>query len=174
MSLEIMIFCLDPSASTNHNNSIPIVRFSEFIGIGYYGDEKQNVICPIFDSKNSAERAWIKVMEAEHGVSVSALYTVFVEHANRYEIITYPTKMKYDKINYAIYRSFTSMNSLNRFKKNCNAKTFIKFGWHDLTKKFQFDVLEKFAVVVRLEFVQASQIPADSILCKIRNNENQK
>lgn len=34
-----------------------LVRFSDFLGIGYFGDAQQHIIAPIFDLRQSAERA---------------------------------------------------------------------------------------------------------------------
>ena len=45
--------------------TVPIIRFSEFLGIGYFGDKKQRVIAPIFDLRHNAERGWKKVMTNE-------------------------------------------------------------------------------------------------------------
>jgi hypothetical protein len=40
----------------NDGTSAAIVRFSEFLGIGYFGDKKQRVVAPIFDLRYNAER----------------------------------------------------------------------------------------------------------------------
>jgi hypothetical protein len=68
----------------NDRTSAPIIRFSEFLGIGYFGDRKQRVIAPIFDSHSNAERGWKKVMANQQQQQVVPLFhTVFVEHAAR-------------------------------------------------------------------------------------------
>jgi hypothetical protein len=106
----------------------PIVRFSEFLGIGYFGDKKQRVIAPIFDLHSNAKRGWKKVM-ANQQQEVPIFHTVFVEHSTRYELIAYPLEMSSERITYAIYRSSSSLSTLNKFKRDYGSeRTYIKFG----------------------------------------------
>ena len=145
--------------------SAPLIRFSEFIGIGYFGDKKQHVIAPIFDFRQAAERAWTKVMDS------SLFHVVFVEHPTKYEFMAYPAEMKLDQINHALYRSFSSLTSLHKFKSVYGGKTFIKFGWHDLTKPQKLSVLLQFAIVDSVEFMQANEIKQGSLVDQIRKNQ---
>ena len=146
----------------------PIVRFSEFLGIGYFGDEKQHVIAPIFDLRNNAERGWAKVTENQQQVPV--FHAVFVEHPGKYEFIAYPVEMKPDQINYAIYRSFSSLTSLHKFKSSYGGRTYIKFGWHDLTKAQKFDVLAQYGVVDSVEFKNSGEIKPGTLVDQIRKS----
>jgi hypothetical protein len=82
----------------NDRTPAPIVRFSEFLGIGYFGDKKQRVIAPIFE------------------------------------------------------------------------RTYIKFGWHDLTKPYKFDVLPHYAAVDSIEFRKAEDIKPGMLVDKIRKS----
>jgi len=148
--------------------STPIVRFSEFLGIGYFGDDKQHIIAPIFDLRDNAERGWAKVMESQQK-QVPLFHTVFVEHPVKYEFISYPVELKQSQINYALYRSFSSLTSLHKFKSNYRGKTFIKFGWHDLTKVQKFDVLVQYAIVDSIEFENADDIKPGMLVDQIRN-----
>lgn len=116
-------------------DSAPLVRFSDFLGIGYFGDDRQHIIAPIFDMRQSAERAWARVMTGK------PFHAIFVEHTGKYEFIAYPVELDPDQINHVFYRSFSSLDSLRRFKASYGGVTFIKFGWHDLTKAQKFDVL---------------------------------
>ncbi len=150
--------------------SAPIVRFSEFLGIGYFGDEKQHIIAPIFDLRHNAERAWAKVMENQQQQQVPIFHAVFVEHPSKYEFIAYPVELKLDKINYALYRSFSSLNSLHKFKSYYGGKTYIKFGWHDLTKVQKFDVLAQYAIVDLVEFKNADEIRQGMLIDQIRKS----
>jgi hypothetical protein len=163
------------------------VRFSEFLGIAYFGDQNQHVITPIFDVRHNAELGWKKVMimhtekdkrqgqhqeqiEEEQQQHPPLFHTVFVEHPTRYEFIAYPLKMRDDQMNYAIYRSFSSLTSLHSFKSNYKGKAFIKFGWYDITKKQKFDVLSEYAVVDAVEFKNIDQLEQGALVDRIRKS----
>ena len=145
---------------------VPMVRFSEFLGIGYFGDEKQSVIAPIFDSRHNAEKGWTRVADSR-----PAFHAVFVEHESKYEFIAYPLEMDEGRINYVLYRSFSSLGSLRKFKEMHGGRTFIKFGWHDLTKPEKFDVMPAYAAVDGVEFVAPSDVKPSSLVDRIRKNE---
>ncbi len=149
------------------DSSVPVVRFSEFLGIGYYGDEKQNVVAPIFDFKHNAESSWSRVMD---GLPARLFHVVFVEHASKYEFIAYPVQTNADQINYVLYRSFSSLSSMHKFKAMHGGRTFIKFGWHDLTKSNKFDVLAGYASVDGVEFLKASDVKAGSLVEQIQKS----
>ncbi|HEY9406740.1 MAG TPA: hypothetical protein VIP53_04755 [Nitrososphaera sp.] len=51
-------------------------------------------------------------------------------------------------------RSFSSLNSLRKFRSGYDGRTYIKFGWHDLTKPQKFDVLVQYAAVDSVEFAR--------------------
>lgn len=149
----------------------PIIRFSEFLGIGYFGDKKQRVIAPIFDLYFNAKRGWEKVMSNQQQEGVPIFHIVFVEQPTRYELIAYPTEMSSEKINYVIYRSSSSLSSLNKFKSDYGSgRTYIKFGWHDLTKPHKFDVLPYYAVVDSIEFMKAEDIKSGTLIDQIRKS----
>jgi hypothetical protein len=155
----------------NDRTPAPIVRFSEFLGIGYFGDKKQRVIAPIFDLHSNAERGWEKVMANHQQQGVPVFHTVFVEQPTRYELIAYPIEMSIERINYAIYRSSSSLSSLNKFKSDYgSATTYIKFGWHDLTKPHKFDVLPYYAAVDSTEFIKAEDIKQGTLIDHIRKS----
>ena len=145
-------------------DSAPLVRFSDFLGIGYFGDDRQHIIAPIFDMRQSAERAWARVMTGK------PFHTIFVEHAGKYEFIAYPVELDPDKINHVLYRSFSSLDSLRRFKASYGGRTFIKFGWHDLTKAQKFDVLAQYATVDSVEFKKAEEIAPGTLVDQIRKS----
>jgi hypothetical protein len=145
-------------------DSAPLIRFSDFLGIGYFGDERQNVIAPIFDLRQSAERAWTRVMAGQ------LFHVVFVEHPGKYEFVAYPVELKLDQINHVLYRSFSSLDSLRKFKNSCSGRVFIKFGWHDLTKAQKFDVLVEFAAVDSAEFKKADEIMSGTLIDRIRKS----
>lgn len=144
--------------------SAPLVRFSDFLGIGYFGDERQHVIAPIFDLRQSAERAWARVMEAR------LFHVVFVEHPAKYEFIAYPVELRPDQINHVLYRSFSSLNSLNKFKESYGGMAFIKFGWHDLTKAQKFDVLPQYATIDSVEFLKSDLVMSGTLVDQIRQS----
>jgi hypothetical protein len=152
------------SISETLQDSAPLVKFSDFLGIGYFGDKSQHVIAPVFDLRQSAEWAWARVMKA------SMFHAVFVEHLGKYEFIAYPVELKPDKINYVLYRSFTGLNSLHRFKGSYGGTTFIKFGWHDLTKPQKLSVLSQYAIIDSVEFRQANEIKQGTLVDYIRKN----
>ena len=155
----------------NDRASNPISRFSEFLGIGYFGDKKQRVIAPIFDLYSNAERGWEKVMagQKQHGVPI--LHTIFVEHTARYEFIAHPIEMSSERINYVLYRSSSSLASLKKFKSDYGGgMTYIKFGWHDLTKPHKFDVLPYYAAVDSIEFKKADDIKPGMLVDQIRKS----
>jgi hypothetical protein len=147
----------------------PIVRFSEFLGMGYFGDEKQSVVAPIFDSRHNAEKGWARVMEM-HGES-PVFHAAFVEYPTKYEFIAYPLEMNPAQINYVIYRSFSSLTSLHRFKETRGRRTYIKFGWQDITKAQKFDVSSKYAFLDGVEFLMGQDIKQGTVIDKIRKNE---
>lgn len=148
----------------------PIVRFSEFLGMGYFGDEKQHIIAPIFDSRHNAEKGWTRVME---GISskMAAFHAVFIEHTTKYEFIGYPLEMDEGKINYVLYRSFSSLSSVRKFKETYGGQTYIKFGWHDLTKPSKFDVMASYAPVDGVEFLKIEDVKPGSLADRVRKNE---
>jgi hypothetical protein len=155
----------------NDRTSAPIVRFSEFLGIGYFGDKKQRVIAPIFDLHSNAERGWEKVMTTHQQQEVPVFHTVFVEHPTRYELIAHPIEISSERINYAIYRSSSSLSSLNKFKSDYGSgRTYIKFGWHDITKPYKFDVLPHYAAVDSIEFIKAEDIKPGTLIDQIRKS----
>jgi hypothetical protein len=147
----------------------PIVRFSEFLGIGYFGDERQHVIAPIFDVRLNAERAWTKVAKSQTQ-KIPAFQAVFVEHGTKYEFVAHPVEMRADKINYALYRSFSSLDSLHKFRAGYGGTTYIKFGWHDLTKAQKFDVLADYAAVDAVEFLKPDGVRQGSLVDQVRKN----
>ncbi len=144
----------------------PVVRFSEFLGMGYFGDEKQHVIAPIFDSRHNAEKGWARVMEG-----MAAFHAVFVEHAAKYEFIAYPLEMGEGRINYVLYRSFSSLSSVKKFKETYGGQTYIKFGWHDLTRPSKFDVMASYAPVDGVEFMKIEEVKPGSLADRVRKNE---
>ena len=156
----------------NDRTSAPIIRFSEFLGIGYFGDKKQRVIAPIFDLYSNAERGWKKVMANQQRHGVPILHTIFVEHTARYEFIAHPIEMSSERINYVLYRSSSSLSSLNKFKSDYGSSgmTYIKFGWHDLTKPHKFDVLPYYAAVDSIEFKKADDIKPGMLVDQIRKS----
>lgn len=142
----------------------PLVRFSDFLGIGYFGDARQHIIAPIFDLRQSAERAWARVMQAP------LFHAVFVEHPAKYEFIAHPVETKPDRINHVLYRSFSSLDSLRRFKSIYGGRAFVKFGWHDVTKAQKFDVLPQYAAVDSIEFRKDSEITPGTLVDQIRKS----
>ena len=148
----------------------PIVRFSEFMGIGYFGDPKQHVISPIFDQRRNAVGAWAKVTESQRQ-KVPSFHVVFVEHHAKYEFVAYPIVLAPDRINHALYRSFSSLDSLRKFRSSHSGKTFIKFGWHDLTRPQKFDVLAEYALVDTVEFLEAGEVVFGSVADQIIKNK---
>lgn len=155
----------------NDGTSAAIVRFSEFLGIGYFGDKKQRVIAPIFDLRYNADRGWEKVMASQRQ-EVPIFHTVFVEHPARYEFISYPIEMSSERINYVLYRSSSSLASLKKFKSDYSGcgMTYIKFGWHDLTKPHKFDVFLQHAAVDSIEFKKADDIKPGTLVDEIRKS----
>jgi hypothetical protein len=95
---------------------------------------------------------------------------VFVEHNDKYEFIAYPAELKLDKINHVLYRSFSSLNSLYTFKASYEGITFIKFGWHDLTKAQKFDVLVQYVPVDSVEFLKSGHIIPGTLVEQIRKS----
>ena len=143
----------------------PLVRFSDFLGIGYFGDNRQHVIAPIFDLRQSAERAWARVMSSQR------FHAIFVEHPGKYEFIAYPMELNPDQINHVLYRSFSSLDSLHKFRGSYSGgRAFIKFGWHDLTKPQKFDVLLQYAAVDSVEFRKAEEIMPGTLVDQIRKS----
>jgi hypothetical protein len=153
----------------NDKTSPSIIRFSEFLGIGYFGDKKQRVIAPIFDLRYNAERGWEKVMATQQQ-EVPLFHAVFVEHPTKYEFIAYPMEMSAERINYVLYRSSSSLSSLNKFKSDYDIMTYIKFGWHDLTKPQKFDVLPQYAAVDSVEFKKVENIKSGTLVDQIRKS----
>ena len=142
----------------------PLVRFSDFLGIRYFGDTRQHIIAPIFDLLQSADRAWTRVMEAP------LFHAVFVEHPAKYEFKVHPVETKPDQINHVLYRSFSSLDSLHRFKSIYGGRAFVKFGWHDVTKEQEFDVLGQYAEVDSVEFRKDSEITPGTLVDQIRKS----
>ena len=149
--------------------TVPIIRFSEFLGIGYFGDKKQRVIAPIFDLRHNAERGWKKVMTNEQQ-AVPIFHAIFVEHSAKYEFTAHPVEMAHERINYVLYRSFSSLSSLNKFKTDHDGMTYIKFGWYDLTKPQKFEVLPQYAAVDSIEFKKIDEIKAGTLVDQIRRS----
>jgi hypothetical protein len=150
----------------------PIIRFSEFLAIGYFGDKKQRVIAPIFDLHYNAKRGWEKVMASQQQEEVPIFHAIFVEHPTKYEFIAHPTEMSSERINYVLYRSSSSLSSMNKFKSDYSngMMTYIKFGWHDLTKPHKFDVLPYYAAVDSIEFKNADDIKPGMLVDQIRKS----
>jgi hypothetical protein len=155
----------------NDRTPAAIIRFSEFFGIGYFGDKKQRVIAPIFDLRYNAERGWEKIMANQQQQEVPIFHIIFVELAARYEFIAHPIEMSSERINYVLYRSSSGLSSLNKFKSDYgSAMTYIKFGWHDLTKPHKFDVLPYYAAVDSIEFKKAEDIKPGMLVDQIRKS----
>lgn len=150
-------------------DAAPIVRFSEFLGIGYFGDLKQHVVSPIFDQRQNALNAWAKVAQSQQK-QVPAFHLVFVEHPSKYEFVAYPVELDPARINYALYRSFSSLDSVRKFKKSYGGKTYLKFGWHDLTRPQKFDVLAEYALVDSVQFAKVDEISPGTIVDQVRRN----
>jgi hypothetical protein len=150
--------------------SAPIVRFSEFLGIGYFGDERQHVVSPIFDQRHNAVSAWAKVTESQRS-KIPAFHVVFVEHPAKYEFVAYPVELASDRINHALFRSFSSLDSMRKFREGHSGKTYVKFGWHDLTRPQKFDVLPEYALVDSVKFIKAEDVPQGGIVDQIRKNQ---
>ena len=139
------------------------------MGIGYFGDQNQHVISPIFDQRGNASGAWAKVTESQRQ-SVPAFHVVFVEHPAKYEFVAFPLELSPDRINYALYRSFSSLDSLRKFRESYSGKVYIKFGWHDLTRPQKFDVLAGYAKVDSAEFLKADEVVKGTTLDQIIRN----
>ncbi|MGI0037937.1 MAG: hypothetical protein ACRD99_06235 [Nitrososphaera sp.] len=150
--------------------SVPIIRFSEFLGIGYFGDAKQHVVSPIFDQRHNADNAWAKVTESQRR-NTPAFHVVFVEHPAKYEFVAYPEELAPDRINHALFRSFSSLDSMRKFRDSYGGRTYIKFGWHDLTRPQKFDVLPAYAQVDSVEFLKAGDVVQGGIVDQIRKNQ---
>ena len=149
----------------------PIIRFSEFLGIGYFGDNKQRVIAPVFDLYSNAKRGWEKVMSGQQQQQTPIFHIVFVELPTRYEFIAHPVEMSSERINYVLYRSSSSLSTLNRFKSDYSGEmTYIKFGWHDLTKPHKFDVFSYYAAVDSIEFKKPEDIEPGRLVDQIRKS----
>lgn len=148
----------------------PIVRFSEFLGIGYFGDPRQHVVAPIFDRRQNAENAWAKVVGSQPR-QARAFHVAFVQHQAKYEFIAYPAELRHDQINYALYRSFSSLDSLRKFRDSHAGKTYIKFGWHDLTRPRKFDVLAEYAPADSVKFLEIDKIEPGSVVDQVRRNQ---
>lgn len=97
-------------------------------------------------------------------------HAVFVEHPAKYEFVAYPVELKPDQINHVLYRSFSSLDSLRKFKSSCCGRVFIKFGWHDLTKAQKFNVLAHYATVDSVEFKKADVIVPGTLIDRIRKS----
>jgi hypothetical protein len=81
--------------------------------------------------------------------------------------------MSSERINYVLYRSSSSLASLKKFKSDCcgcGGMTYIKFGWHDLTKPHKFDVLPQYAAVDSIEFKKADDIKPGTLVDEIRKS----
>lgn len=140
------------------------------MGIGYFGDSYQQVVAPIFDQRHNADHAWAKVTGSQRQ-QVPAFHAVFVEHASKYEFVAYPVELLPDQINYALYRSFSSLDSLHKFRNSYAGKTYIKFGWHDLTRPQKFDVIAQYALVDSVEFIKLDEIVLGSTVDQVRRNQ---
>lgn len=97
-------------------------------------------------------------------------HVVFVEHPSKYEFIAHPTNLKPDQINYVLYRSFSSLDSLRKFKDILIGRVFIKFGWHDLTKVQKLDVLEQYSAVDFVEFVNTANVTPGTLVDQIKKS----
>ena len=83
----------------------------------------------------------------------------------------YPVEMGSERINYVLYRSSSSLSSLNKFKSDYSGgMTYIKFGWHDLTKPHKIDVLPQYAAVDSIEFKKADEIKPGTLVDQIRKS----
>jgi hypothetical protein len=173
MPIDVVLYIdqrIQQAILQNDGTSSTIIRFSEFLGIGYFGDKKQCVIAPIFDLHYNAERGWEKVMASQQQ-EVPIFHTVFVEHPARYEFISHPIEMSSEKINYVLYRSSSSPSSLKKFKSDYGGcMTYIKFGWYDLTKPHKFDVLPQYAAVDSVEFKKEDDIKPGTLVDQIRKS----
>lgn len=69
-----------------------------------------------------------------------------------------------------LYRSFSSLDTLRRFKSSYIGRVFIKFGWPDLTTVQKFDVLGQYAVVDPVEFRGVDEIMPDTLVDQIRKS----
>jgi hypothetical protein len=80
--------------------------------------------------------------------------------------------MSSERINYVLYRSSSSLSSMNKFKSDYSngMMTYIKFGWHDLTKPHKFDVLPYYAAVDSIEFKNADDIKPGMLVDQIRKS----
>lgn len=163
-NVDVVLYTDSGLKTVRLQDSAPLVRFSDFLEIGYFGDKSQHIIAPIFDLHQSAERAWARVMEA------SLFHAVFVAHSSKYEFIAHPVKLKPGQINHVFYRSFSSLDSLRKFKSSCGGSAYIKFGWHDLTKAQKFDVLSQYAPVDSVAFVNADEVRPETLVDQIRKS----
>ena len=155
----------------NDRTSAPIIRLSEFLGIEYFGDKKQRVIAPILICTPMQSGGGKKVMASQQQQGIPLFHTVFVEHVARYEFIAHPIEMSSERVNYVLYRSSSSLSSFNKFKSDYgNGTAYIKFGWHDLTKPYKFDVLPYYAAVDSIEFKKADDIKTGMLVDQIRKS----
>ena len=96
---------------------------------------------------------------------------VFIEHPAKYEFVAFPVELAPERINYALFRSFSSLDSMHKFRDSHGGKTYVKFGWHDLTRPQKFDVLAEYALVDSVEFIKASDVAPSTIVDRIRKNQ---
>ncbi len=104
------------------------------------------------------------------GASHLPFHAILLEHTSKYEFIAYPVKLDPDQINHALYRSFSSLDSMRKFKETYGGKTFIKFGWHDITKPQKFDVLPQYAPIDSVEFKKAEEVLPGDLIDQIRKS----
>ncbi len=97
-------------------------------------------------------------------------HAIFLEHSSKYEFVAYPVELNPEQINHVLYRSFSSLDSLHKFKKTYGGKTFIKFGWHDITKPQKFDVLAQYAIIDSVEFKKAEEVVPGDLIDQIRKS----
>lgn len=105
-----------------------------------------------------------------HGDS-PMFHAAFIEHPAKYEFVAYPLTTNPNQINYVLYRSFSSLESLRKFKDTHYGRTYIKFGWQDITKPQKFDVIAQYAFVDAVEFLNVEDVRAGTMIDRIRKNQ---
>jgi len=135
-----------------------VIWYADYLGIGYVCDKKGWSVFSIFSSRSNAEMIWNDQIEP---LDETTLKMRFIECGNEYEFILYAYPFQREKANFGFYRSLSSSETYNVFKRNFSGEAFLTFG--TIGDGLKPDILNKAKLVSDVKFVKSIDVKENSI-----------
>ena len=135
-----------------------VIWYTEYLGMGYLRNDSGWHVFPMFTSPSKAEEIWEEYVEP---LSEDSIKMRFIELNGKYNFILYSLPMLKDKANFGFYRTLSSSETYNVFKKNFEGKVLFTFGI--LGDGSTPTIYCKSKLVTDVKFMKSSEVEKNSI-----------